>query len=131
MNDLESNRPTDGAPLAWRRMTRHRNRRRKGVRCITIELRETEIDLLIRRGRLARDSRADLAAVGKALHGFLMIICGDAQQRPSDASQIPLSPPHFGRLPACTLPDHRDISEAYSAPSSVAAPRYRQKAGAG
>jgi alkanesulfonate monooxygenase SsuD/methylene tetrahydromethanopterin reductase-like flavin-dependent oxidoreductase (luciferase family) len=30
-----------------------------------------------------------------------MIICGDAQQRPSDASQIPLSSPHFGRGPVC------------------------------
>jgi hypothetical protein len=52
-------------------MTRHRNRRRKGLRCVTIEVRETEIDVLIRRGRLARDSRADLAAVRKALYGFL------------------------------------------------------------
>jgi hypothetical protein len=51
-------------------MARHRNRRRTGLRCVTIELRETEIDVLIRRGRLAGDSRGDLAAVRKALHGF-------------------------------------------------------------
>jgi hypothetical protein len=36
-----------------------------------IELRETEIEVLIRRGRLAGDSRGDLAAVRKALYGFL------------------------------------------------------------
>jgi hypothetical protein len=73
MNDLVSNRPTDGAAPspAAHRMARHRDRRRKGLRCVTIELREAEIDTLIRRGRLARDSRADLAAVRKALHGFL------------------------------------------------------------
>jgi hypothetical protein len=53
------------------RMRRHRDRRRKGLRCVTIELRETEIDVLIRRGRLAGDSRGDLAAVRKALYGFL------------------------------------------------------------
>src|SRR5271163_3864607 len=73
MNDPVSNRPTDGAvpsPGAHR-MVRHRDRRRKGLRCISIELRETEIDLLIRGGRLAGDSRGDLAAVRKALHGFL------------------------------------------------------------
>jgi hypothetical protein len=33
-----------------------------------------------------------------------MIICGDAQQRPSDASQIPLSPPHIGRCPSAPVP---------------------------
>jgi len=73
MNDLVSNRPTDGAAPSpgAHRMARHRDRRRKGLKCFTIELRETEIDLLIRRGRLAGGSRADLAAVRKALHGFL------------------------------------------------------------
>ena len=61
------------------RMRRYRRRRQKGMRCVTIELRETEIDALIRRGRLAPDSRADLAAVRKALYGFSTIICSDAQ----------------------------------------------------
>jgi hypothetical protein len=73
MSDPVSNRPNDGAAPSpgSHRMTRHRDRRRKGLRCITIELRETEIDVLIRRGRLAGDSRGDLAAVRKALYGFL------------------------------------------------------------
>jgi hypothetical protein len=52
-------------------MARHRDRRRNGLRCITIELRETEIDALIRRGRLALDNRADMAAVRKALYAWL------------------------------------------------------------
>ena len=39
--------------------------------CLTIELREAEIDALIRRGRLDRDHRANSAAVRKALYGFL------------------------------------------------------------
>jgi hypothetical protein len=72
MSDPVSSRSTDGtapSPGALR-MARHRNRRRTGLRCVTIELRETEIDVLIRRGRLAGDSRGDLAAVRKALHGF-------------------------------------------------------------
>ena len=72
MTDPLSNPPTDGAaPSAGtQRMARHRNRRRKGLRCVTIELRETEVDVLIRQGRLARDSRADLVAIQKALHEF-------------------------------------------------------------
>jgi hypothetical protein len=53
------------------RMRRHRDRRQKGLRCLRIELRETEIDVLIRRGRLAGDSRGDLAAVRTVLYGFL------------------------------------------------------------
>jgi hypothetical protein len=73
MNDPVSNRPTAGAVLSpgAHRMARHRDRRRKGLKCVTIELRETEIDVLIRRERLAGDSRSDLAAVRKALYGFL------------------------------------------------------------
>jgi hypothetical protein len=59
--------PSAGA----RRMARHRNRRRKGLMCITIELHRTEVDTLVRRGRLSRDDRADPAAIRKALHGFL------------------------------------------------------------
>jgi hypothetical protein len=53
------------------RMARHRRRRKGGFRCLTIELRESEIDALIRSGRLAPDSRGDLPAVRKALYGFL------------------------------------------------------------
>jgi hypothetical protein len=52
------------------RMRRHRERRRKRMWCLTIELREAEIDALIRRGRLDRDHRANSAAVRKALYGF-------------------------------------------------------------
>jgi hypothetical protein len=92
-------RPSPGA----RRMARHRDRRRKGLRCITIELRETEIDVLIRRGRLAPGSRGDLTAVRRALYGLLDDAGGDAQQRPSDASHIPRSSPHF-RSPARLRP---------------------------
>lgn len=53
------------------RMARHRRRRKNGLRCITVELREAEIDALILRRRLAPESRGDLFAVRKALYGFL------------------------------------------------------------
>jgi hypothetical protein len=52
------------------RMLRHRERRRKGLRFLGIELREREIEALIRRGRLHPD-RADSAALRQALYGFL------------------------------------------------------------
>jgi hypothetical protein len=52
------------------RMRRHRERRRDGLRCMTIELRETEIDALIHRGLLQAETRNDLRAVKTAFYGF-------------------------------------------------------------
>ena len=53
------------------RMRRHRLRRRKEMRCLTIELRETEVTTLIERGYLKPETRNDLGAVRSALYGFL------------------------------------------------------------
>jgi hypothetical protein len=53
------------------RTARHRERRRRGLRCLTIDLRKSEIDALVRRGRLALESRGDIPAIRKALHEFL------------------------------------------------------------
>lgn len=60
---------SDSAAAA--RMRRHRARRRNEMRCLTIELRLAEVDTLIRQGRLSADDRANVAAVRKALYGFL------------------------------------------------------------
>lgn len=55
------NGATDAAPSPGaQRIARDRNRRRKGMRCITIELNESEIGTLVRRGWLARDNRAGI-----------------------------------------------------------------------
>ena len=48
---LTSTGPIDRSPAADR-MRLHRQRRRAGMRCLMIELRETEIDALIRKGFL-------------------------------------------------------------------------------
>jgi hypothetical protein len=50
------------------RMRRSRERRRNGLRCVWIELRETEVDFLIRKGWLKADARNDPHAVGRALY---------------------------------------------------------------
>jgi hypothetical protein len=52
---------------AAQRMRLHRKRRRLGLCCLTFELRETEIDALIRRGLLQAEMRNDTYSVGKAL----------------------------------------------------------------
>jgi len=74
----EANLPkvTDAAPsaapsAAAKRMRLHRYRRKQGLLCITTELRDTEIDTLIRMGLLRNDMRNDLKAIKKALHEFL------------------------------------------------------------
>ena len=53
---------------AAQRMRAHRQRRREGLRCIVVQLRETEIDELIRRKLLQADARNDVYAIREALH---------------------------------------------------------------
>jgi len=53
------------------RMRRHRERRRDGLRCLTIELRETEIEALARNGFLKTDARNDPYSIQMALYEFL------------------------------------------------------------
>jgi len=66
--------PTPG-PVALssaaERMRLFRERRRKGLRCVTIELHEDEIDALIQKGLLNSEMRNDPIAVCKALYTFL------------------------------------------------------------
>ena len=54
---------------AAERMRLHRERRRSGLRRLMIQLRETEVDALIRRGLLEQETRNDRNAVLKALYG--------------------------------------------------------------
>jgi len=63
---------TESTPrsAAAERMRLHRERRRNGLRCLTIELRETEIEALIRIGFLRAEMRNDPSAVSKALYGY-------------------------------------------------------------
>jgi hypothetical protein len=56
---------------AAERMRLHRDRRRNGLRCLSIELRETEIDALIRKGLLKSETRNNSRAVTDALYAFL------------------------------------------------------------
>jgi hypothetical protein len=65
------------------RMRRSRARRRKGLRCLTIELREAEIDQFIRRKRLSAEDRENPDALRRALMNTSTTPRGDAQRRPS------------------------------------------------
>jgi len=52
------------------RMRLFRERRRKGLRCVTIEVRESEIDALVRMGLLAPEMRNDANAIIEAMYAF-------------------------------------------------------------
>jgi hypothetical protein len=62
-----------GSPIspAAERMRRHRQRRRDGLRCLRVELRETEIDALIRMQLLKPETRNNARAVTAALYAYL------------------------------------------------------------
>ena len=69
---------TNPAPrsLAAERMRRHRQRKRNSMRCLTIELRETEIETLVRQGLLPTEMRNDPQAISRALYRFLHCTLG-------------------------------------------------------
>jgi hypothetical protein len=56
---------------AAERMRRHRERRREGLRCLWIELHETELDALVLTGLLEPKSRHDENAIADALYAHL------------------------------------------------------------
>ena len=61
---------TNPTPAA-ERMRRHRERRREGMRCLWIELRDTEIDALVQSGLLKSETRNDHNAIADALYDHL------------------------------------------------------------
>jgi hypothetical protein len=52
-------------------MRLHRERRRNGLRCLMVELRETEIEVLIAKGLLSSETRHDPRVVRQALYAHL------------------------------------------------------------
>jgi len=61
---------------AAERMRRHRERRRDGLRCVTLDVHDGEIDALARRGFLKADARNDLRSIEMALYVFLQHALG-------------------------------------------------------
>ena len=60
-----------GRAQAAERMRRSRDRRRKGLRCYTLQIRDWEIQALISRGLLSPSEQTDRRAVINAMHRFL------------------------------------------------------------
>jgi hypothetical protein len=57
---------------AAERMRRYRKRRRNGLRCVRLDLHQTEIDALIKRGLLPKQHRERMEAIELAV---MVLIC--------------------------------------------------------
>ena len=69
---MKMNSPNDGqlSPGA-QRMRRHRKRRRDGLRCLTIQIRDGEIADLVHKGLLKAEDQSNRAAIVSAFHTYL------------------------------------------------------------
>jgi hypothetical protein len=56
---------------ATERSRRYRQRRRKGTRCITVQVNENGVGALVARGYLPKEARGDPAAIGVAIEVVL------------------------------------------------------------
>ena len=64
------NRDTQRTAAA-ERMRRHRQRPKDGLRCLSIEVRETEVDALVRRGFSQQELKEDSDAIMEGLYAYL------------------------------------------------------------
>ena len=67
----EPKSPPVARSAAAERMRAHRDRRRKGLHCFTLEIRRREIDVLVKRGLLEPVARNDPYEVKMALYRHL------------------------------------------------------------
>jgi len=70
MTNLSNTAPATRSAAA-ERMRRHRKRRQAGLRCITIQVWDQEIETLVRRGLLPIEMRNDLYEIREALYAHL------------------------------------------------------------
>jgi hypothetical protein len=70
--------PVIASPAA-ERMRKHRQRKKARLRCLTIELREREVDALISKGLLKPEARNVTCDVQMALYAFLEGTLGPKQ----------------------------------------------------
>ena len=69
------------------RMTRHRERRRKGTRCVTVDVSQSERDALVVRGYLSEEDRNNGAAIKKAIEGVLSDLVFELQCETAERSR--------------------------------------------
>jgi hypothetical protein len=63
---------------AAKRMREYRRRRRRGMRCVTVQVSEADIEALVAKGYLAPSGRAEANAIQEAADMFISDALGDA-----------------------------------------------------
>ena len=63
--------PVTSLKPSGHRMRLHRERRRDGMRCLTVEIHVSEVEALVRRGLLAGEARHDVNAIADAFYAHL------------------------------------------------------------
>ena len=69
------------------RMTRHRERRRQGTRCVTVALNQSERDALLVRGYLSEEERDNGAAIKKAIEGVISDLVFELQSETAERTR--------------------------------------------
>jgi hypothetical protein len=78
-----------GTPSSTERSRRHRQRRRRGTRCITVDVNELEVSVLVVKGYLPEEARNNVKAIKAAIEGAISAIAFDLQQGTSTRSGSP------------------------------------------
>ena len=69
------------------RTRRHRERRRQGTRCATVDINQGERDALVVRGYLADEERDNGAAIKRAIEGALSDMVFELQSETAERSR--------------------------------------------
>ena len=72
--------------LSTGRARRHRQRRREGTRCITVEINEDKLVALVASGYPAQEERTDVVAIKKAIETVISDIAFDLEYGLAEAS---------------------------------------------
>jgi hypothetical protein len=68
-------------------MKRHRERRRQGTRCATVDVSQGELDAFVLRGYLGEDQRGDAGAIKKAIEGLISDMAFELQSETAERSR--------------------------------------------
>jgi hypothetical protein len=68
------------------RTRRHRERRRQGTRCVTVDVSQGELDALVVRGYLAEETRGEHAAIKAAIESVISDMAFELEQERSTKS---------------------------------------------
>ena len=69
------------------RTKRHRERRRQGTRCVTVDVNQTERDALVVRGYLSEEDRDNGAAVKKAIECVISDMAFELQSETAERTR--------------------------------------------